>query len=84
MVSLLLVFGVLAAGCGGGADTTTTAGGGHDHHTCQDHHHWCGADNPPSSAIKIEATEQTPPDFAEALKQQKPLAVLFYRARQRE
>jgi hypothetical protein len=28
--------------------------------------------------VKIEATQQTPPDFAEALREQKPIAVLFY------
>ena len=65
---LLLVLGLLAAGCGGGGATTTAGGVTTTKRP----------NTTTNTTTKVEATDQTPPDFAEALRQKKPLAVLFF------
>ena len=74
---LLLALGLLAAGCGGGSATTTTAGGVTTTKPAKTTTTGASGQSP-LIGVKIESTDQTPPDFAEALKQQKPLAVLFF------
>jgi hypothetical protein len=73
--SLLLLLGLLAAGCGGA--TTTTAGGVTTTKPAKTTTTGAGGQSA-LIGVKIEATDLTPPDFTEALKQQKPLAVLFF------
>lgn len=73
---LVLVVMLAASACGSATTTTATTASGVT--TTRTTAAPTAADPSALVGTKIEATSETPPDFAEALRQQKPIAVLFY------
>jgi hypothetical protein len=77
---VVLAVGLLIAGCGGGGTTTTTSGAVTPS-TRPVSTTSSGAGGSTAAALvgtKIPVSPQSPPDFQEALREGKPIAVLFY------